>query len=137
MTQVDIFVIDTNTLLSALILPGSTPDQAFRKAEETGRLAFSADTLAELQNVVIRPKFERYVSLSKRLDFLDRLIRVAVHTPIIHTITDCRDPKDNKFLELALSAAATALISGDSDLLVLHPFRGIPVLSPADFSKTF
>jgi uncharacterized protein len=51
MTQVDIFVIDTNTLLSALILPGSTPDQAFRKAEETGRLAFSADTLAELQNV--------------------------------------------------------------------------------------
>ena len=44
--------------------------------------------------------------------------------------SDCRDPKDDKFLELALNGKATHIVSGDEDLLVLHPFRGIPILTP-------
>ncbi|WP_459868116.1 putative toxin-antitoxin system toxin component, PIN family [Endothiovibrio diazotrophicus] len=48
-------------------------------------------------------------------------------------MTECRDPKDNKFLELAVAGGASALITGDQDLLALHPFRGIPILAPADF----
>ena len=48
-------------------------------------------------------------------------------------VSACRDPKDYKFLELALSGAATHIISGDGDLLALHPFRGITILSPHDF----
>ena len=48
-------------------------------------------------------------------------------------VSACRDPKDDKFLELALSGAATHLISGDDDLLALHPFRGVAILSPHDF----
>ncbi len=52
---------------------------------------------------------------------------------IIEQITDCRDPKDNKFLELAINGNATCIITGDKDLLVLHPFRGISILTPRLF----
>ena len=52
---------------------------------------------------------------------------------VIEVVTDCRDPKDNKFLELALIGKATHIVSGDEDLLVLHPFRGISILTPQSF----
>ena len=48
-------------------------------------------------------------------------------------VSVCRDPKDDKFLELAVSGAATHIISGDDDLLSLHPFRGVAIISPQDF----
>ena len=52
---------------------------------------------------------------------------------IAETFTDCRDAKDNKFLELAVSGKADCIVSGDADLLVLNPFRGIPILTPREF----
>jgi predicted nucleic acid-binding protein len=45
----------------------------------------------------------------------------------------CRDPKDDKFLEAALTSQADCLVTGDADLLVLDPFEGIPILRPAEF----
>jgi len=48
----------------------------------------------------------------------------------------CRDPKDNKFLELAVAGEATHIVTGDSDLLVLNPFRDIAVLTPSEFLAT-
>ena len=51
-------------------------------------------------------------------------------------ITACRDPKDNKFLEAAIAARADVIVTGDADLLALHPFRGIPILSPAAFLES-
>jgi putative PIN family toxin of toxin-antitoxin system len=53
------------------------------------------------------------------------------------SLSDCRDPKDNKFLELAICANASCMITGDKDLLILHPFRGIPILNATDFIKEF
>ena len=126
-------VLDTNTLISTIILPRSVPARAYQKAIDLGELVVSESTLAELYDVLQRSKFDKYVSLEKRLFFHAELAAIAVHVPITHTITACRDPKDNKFLELALSASATIIISGDDDLLVLHPFEGIAVLSPADY----
>ena len=61
------------------------------------------------------------------------LIREAELVEVTNSITDCRDPKDNKFLELAVSDNATHIITGDSDLLTLHPFRGIVIVTPEDF----
>ena len=55
---------------------------------------------------------------------------------ISETIIECRDPKDNKFLELAVCANATC-ITGDKDLLILHPFRNIPILNAVDFLNNF
>ena len=63
--------------------------------------------------------------------------RLAFFCEISDTITDCRDPKGNKFLELAISANAPCLITGDKDLLVLHPFRSIPILNAVDFINNF
>ena len=48
---------------------------------------------------------------------------------------DCRDPDDDKFLELALASGSRAIVTGDQDLLVLDPWRGISIVKLADFEK--
>jgi uncharacterized protein len=48
-------------------------------------------------------------------------------------VSVCRDPKDNMYLELALSGKADVIITGDNDLLILHPFINIPIITPKDF----
>lgn len=50
-----------------------------------------------------------------------------------HTVTDCRDAKDDKYLELALAAGAAVIVSSDADLLVLHPWRGVRILQLAAY----
>ena len=52
---------------------------------------------------------------------------------ITEQINDCRDPNDNKFLELAVCGNADVLVTGDDDLLVLNPFRRIAIVKPRDF----
>jgi putative PIN family toxin of toxin-antitoxin system len=89
--------------------------------------------VAELNDVLRRPRFDKYLQEEERMEFLATLVREAELVDVTAVVTDCRDPKDNKFLELAVSGKATHVISGDDDLLVLHPFRGIPILTPHDF----
>ncbi len=127
------FVLDTNVIISALLLPRSVPRQAFDRAFGQGVVLASLATLDELDDVIRRKKFDRYVVEEKRLQFLEVLIRDTTLVEITKVITDCHDPKDNKFLELAVSGRATCIITGDPDLLVLHPFRGIPILAPHVF----
>jgi putative PIN family toxin of toxin-antitoxin system len=71
------------------------------------------------------------------LAILNEFREIAIFIKITESVTDCRDPKDNKFLELAISANASCIITGDNDLLVLHPFRGIPILNAVDFINNF
>lgn len=125
--------MDTNTLISSILIASSVPDRAFQKARETGILLFSDVTFDELQQVITRPKFDRYVSITIHIELLAKLGKESEQIEIIEAITDCRDVKDNKFLEVAFNGDANCLITGDQDLLVLHPFRGIPILSPAQF----
>ena len=127
------FVLDTNVIVSALLLPRSVPRQAFDKAFAQGVVLTSVATLDELDDVIRRKKFDRYVGEEKRLEFLEVFIRDSIIVDMLEVITACRDPKDNKFLELAVSGQATHLISGDPDLLVLSPFRGIPIVTPQAF----
>jgi uncharacterized protein len=94
----------------------------------------SSATVAELNDVLRRPRFDPYVHEDERLQFLATLVRDAELVEVTEVVTDCRDPKDNKFLELALNGNATHIVSGDEDLLVLHPFRGIPILTPQGFA---
>lgn len=80
-----------------------------------------------------RKKFDRYFSLAERMEFMDGLLdQVVWRTPHL-SISACRDPADDKILELAVSSDAACIVSGDHDLLVLSPFQGIPILSPKDF----
>lgn len=126
-------VVDTNITVSAVLLPRSTPRRAFDHVVEQGTSLISLATLAELNEVLRRPLFNNYLREGERLEFLAALVRESELVEVTAAVSVCRDPNDDKFLELALSGAATHIISGDDDLLVLHPFRGIAILSPHDF----
>lgn len=126
-------VVDNNALISRLLLPDSTPGRAVRKAVDEARLLVSEATLSELADVLGRRKFDRYVSVADRQRFLMLLGSVAEMVPIAYPIRACRDPKDDKFLELAVNGAATVIVTGDRDLLVLDPFHGVAIMSPARY----
>ena len=126
-------VIDTNVLVSRLILPQSLPAQAVRRAEQEALLLISEATMYELANVLARPRFDRYVSLDDRKSFLRRLGQIAESVSITQLVRECRDPKDDKFLEVALNGRADVIITGDADLLEMHPWREIAIMSPKDY----
>ena len=126
-------VVDTNALISRLLVPQSAPGRAVRKAVDAGQLLVSQDTLNELADVLSRAKFDAYVSLDDRQEFFRRLSGVTELVSINYRIQACRDPKDDKFLELAVNGNADLLVTGDDDLLVLNPFRGIPIITPASY----
>ena len=128
-------VVDTSTLISRSLLPRSVPAAAVRKATATAQLLGCEATLAELADVLARPKFAPYVSIADRQQFIRVLGRIAEMVPITRIIRECRDPKDDKFLELAVNGRAHVIITGDKDLLALNPFRGIPILTPSQYLK--
>jgi len=127
------FVIDTNVLISAAVFYPSLGGRAFREANRIGYILQSIDTLHELEDVLRRPKFDRFVSLDTRLRFLEALLHKVQLVPITERVTVCREPKDDQFLELAINGQADAILTGDDDLLVLHPFRGIPIVNAPSF----
>jgi putative PIN family toxin of toxin-antitoxin system len=90
-------------------------------------------TSEELNEVLSREKFERYISRQDRERFFVALIREVKLVDVTQKVTVCRDPKDNKFLELALDGEATCIATRDPDLLTLNPFRGIPILNVNEF----
>ena len=130
------FVFDTNTIVSGLLLPESKPRRAFDQAQDQGSVLISIPILAELNDVLSRKKFDKYLTEEKRKRFLAVLAKKAKLVEITEEIVECRDPKDNKFLELAVCGKADYIISGDKDLLTLNPFRGIAILKPDEFLKT-
>ena len=131
-------VVDTSTLVSAALRIGSVPHQALLKALGACELCVSSATLNELEKVLRRDKFDRYLDAQTRLSFV-ALIRQHAHLFDVQEADElsvqpaCRDPKGNKFLALALVCEADAIISSDNDLLVLNPWRSIPILTPAGF----
>jgi uncharacterized protein len=127
------FVFDNNTLVSALLFERSVPAQAFYAALDHGIILVSQPTFTELNGVLDRKKFDRYVTREEREQFLATFLHEATLVEVAEEIRACRDPKDDKFLALAVCGRATCLISGDQDLLVLNPFRDIPILTPAQF----
>lgn len=132
------FVFDTNSLISAALIPASVNRQALDKVLDLGKLAISGNTTEELIEVLFREKFDKYfINNEERFIFLNKIeLNSKLFNPGI-SFTDCLDPKDNKFLELAVAADASCVITGDKDLLVLSPFRGIPILNATDFLNNF
>ena len=130
-------VVDTSVVGSALLLPRSVPRQSFDLAAKLGRLLISEATIGELDAVLQRPKFGRYFTERQRLEFLTAFIHQADLVEVTEVIAVCRDSKDDKFLELAVSGNASHMISGDTDLLELHPFRGIQIVTPLSFLERF
>ena len=131
-------VFDTSSLVGAALQVGSLPHRALAHALAAGDVCASTATLAELEKVLLRAKFDRYQPRNVRMEFA-ALLRRHVHLFAVSEADEanvhpsCRDPKDNKFLALASVCGADALISSDADLLVLHPWQGVQILTPAEF----
>lgn len=134
-------IFDTSTLVGAALRTGSVPYLALARAFSSCVFCVSIESLEELAEVLRRDKFNIYRSLSLRLEFLDVLrgnaqIFSVRKEHLEATQNACRDPpKDNLFLALALAAEADQLISSDQDLLVLHPWKGVSILTPAEFLR--
>lgn len=130
------FVFDTNVIVSALLLEDSTSRRAFNLALERGKILLSFPVLAELDEVLGRQQFRKYVDEEDVRRFISSLVHEAEWVEVGTQVVASRDPKDDKFLELAASGQANYIISGDKDLLVLSPFQGTPILSPDAFVET-
>jgi uncharacterized protein len=130
------YVFDTNVIVSALLFENSKPAQALRYVLANGEVLLSLDLLEELNEVLGRERFNRYVTSEEREEFLEALVERTVLVEITENVQECRDPKDDKVLELALNGKAQYIISGDRDLLVLHPFRDVLVITADEFLKT-
>lgn len=131
------FVLDNNIFVSALLVKNSAPFWVIKKVEEMGVILYSEATLLELNQVLNRKKFIKYFTVEEKQEFIVKLIESAELVVIRESIDVCRDPNDNKFLELAVSGNADFIISGDQDLLVLNPFRNIEIITANDFLTRF
>jgi putative PIN family toxin of toxin-antitoxin system len=126
-------VVDTNVLISALLAGNSIPGQALTKAEDSGLLLASEATLCEIEEVLRRPKFAKYLAIETRAEFLVRYRAATRLVKVPFPIQACRDPRDDKFLEVAVYGKADLILTGDTDLLALNPFCGVRILSPAEY----
>jgi len=133
-----VFILDKNVLISAILLEKSKSRRVLQVAQEIGVLVFSEASKKELTEVIGRTKFDRYVDMDLRQPRLATILEGSKSGTEIHDDSvNCRDINDIKFLKLAIGTKVNCIVSGDKDLLVLHPFRDIPILSPAEFLEKF
>jgi putative PIN family toxin of toxin-antitoxin system len=135
--MIKLFVIDTNTLISAHLIKDSNPRRAYQHVLDWGILVQSKETFIEFAEKFAHSKFDRYISLENRIKAINELEVRCMVIPIHEEIIACRDPKYDKFLSLAWNSKADFLISGDKDLLVMHPFRNVPIVNPAQFLENY
>ena len=89
--------------------------------------------MAELLDVLYRPRLAKFIDVEVRAELLGELGTLGIMVSPTNSVADCRDPKDNKYLELALAAGASIVVSSDDDLLVLNPWRDVRILRPAAY----
>jgi uncharacterized protein len=131
----EFIVIDTNIFISAALSPTGTAYQVFAKAVQNFVIIQSNETYQEIASRIYKPKFDKYISNERREEFLNIIKSKSQFIQTISCITSCRDPDDNKFLELAIDSKAKFLITGDKDLLTLKSqveYQSI-IISPRDF----
>ncbi len=126
-------VVDTNVFVSAAFKETSWPGFVVRWVDGFGGLLKTAATEQEVFEVIQRPRIAKKIPPSFR-ESLQRIFAAAEPVTITEKISACRDPKDDKFLELAVNGNADIIVSGDVDLLILNTFREIPIINSAAFA---
>ena len=126
-------VVDTNVIVSAALFSDSVPRTVINWLVAFGTILTSPPTEDEIQKVLRRPKLDKVMPFESRWKIWELVLLNRVLIPDPPRIQACRDPLDDKFLELAVAGNATHIITGDQDLLILHPFRTISIVTPADF----
>ena len=127
------YILDTNVVVSGLLFDNSKPAIALQYIFQHGEFLLSLELLEEIAEVLSRDKFKRYITNDEREEFLETLLERANLIEVVDTVEECRDPKDNHILELALSGEANIIVTGDKDLLVMNPFRNIEIMSVEQF----
>ncbi|MEZ5690279.1 MAG: putative toxin-antitoxin system toxin component, PIN family [Rickettsiales bacterium] len=130
-------VIDTNFLISRVLTPDSLISSALRFIIQRCDILVSQATMDEFIDVLNRFERRGYINQEEIINLVNSYKNTAQWIPIIRKIQACRDPKDNKFLELAVAGAADYIITGDKDLLTLHPFEGVSIVKAKDFIAGF
>jgi uncharacterized protein len=125
-------VVDANVLVSAALKPGSIPAVILRKLISERRLVMSPAAFSEIADLR-RPRLVRRIGSAEVTDFLDSLAAAAIFVSPLAEVSASRDPKDDIYLSLALAAGAEIIVTGDQDLLSLHPYRSIEILSPTEY----
>ena len=128
-------VFDASSLVGALLKADSTPERALLLARSHDTICLSPAVEAEIRAVFSRPKFAKYLPSDRGQRVSDLITAAALSFAPTETVTDCRDANDNKYLELALASAATTIVASDEDLLVLNPWRGVRIITPAEYVK--
>jgi putative PIN family toxin of toxin-antitoxin system len=128
-------VVDTNALISGQLSTTSTPALALEKVVTNAQLVATSETLRELIEKLLSPRFDRYVSRECRDALLQRVAYLVEIVEALQPVRASRDPRDDKFLEAAVNGRADVIVTGDRDLLDLNPFRGIAILTPADYLR--
>ena len=128
-------VFDASSIVGAALKTDSMPERALLLARSHDTVCLSSAVEGEIREVLQRPKLRRYISDISRQRILDIVGAAALMLDPTERVSDCRDVKDNKYLELGLAAAASIIVSSDEDLLVLDPWRGIRILRPADYVR--
>lgn len=128
-------VLDTNIFISLLL--GSPQTIKVKNALENDQAIFilSPELRDELLDVIDRPKFNRIISTNDKKDLIVLLDEKAIIVNPVRKVNDCRDAKDNIVLECALQGKADFIVTGDKDLLCLHPFHGIKIVALKQFNK--
>lgn len=126
-------IIDTNVLISAALRPRSLSRTVVTEVLLHHVPLLSRETFAEVSERLLLPKFDSYASREERLHFLEMLFFASERIAVQTVVTACRDPKDNAFLALAVDGKADVIVTGDRDLLVLHPYEGIAIETPRAF----
>lgn len=126
-------VFDTSTLVGVAIRKDGTPGEALAHALARGAVAVSGAMLDELRSVLGRPRLARFVTHEASEALLAQLAASAVLFEPVVRVTECRDAKDDKVLELALACQADLIIASDDDLLVLDPWRGVRIVTPREY----
>lgn len=127
-------VVDCNVLISAGLSKTGASAQAIKRAEDFHRMILSENTLREFSDTLLKTKFDKYFKpIDVRFAIISRYSNKCELIVPFHRIKVCCDPNDDMYLELALSGKADCIITGDPDLLVLHPFENIPIITPKEF----
>lgn len=130
-------MVDTGVAISAGLQLEGASNKAFLFALFHCQPLVSFNTYSELERVLNKTKFANKISEVTKTDILKTVLVKSIKIEVASGLCVCRDPSDDMFINLAIDGKADVIITRDNDLLALHPFQGIPILSPSDFLKQF
>ena len=126
-------VIDTNIWISFMI--GKTLKGFEKYLNKKVKIITSEEQIKEIVSVLRREKFRKYFSTEDIKELLFLILKISELVDLKHNIFDCRDEKDNFILEMAVNGNADIIVTGDKDLLVLHPYKNILIINYKEFEE--